>query len=360
MAKKKSFKIEGKHIVGLVALLLVAVLVIVWAIGSNGFKENNPAKWFGGWGQAKPAENELIAVSSDGEAMYAGGTYEMPEGIVYLATPKEYAPSGEIAVTASLSNEYINAEYDWSVSAPAGSTLNANDYITVTPDANGSATAKIKFIRKSNKQLTVKATLRGSDASATCTVDFVYSYLFEEEPYFGEADIDYDIEFTVKMNKTCQGTIALNPEITTLKFELIPEFQDAVRHYVTFDVDFKSYEHEERSYLEYIDEEDSEGYQTAFYSASFVVSYSMFIDGWSDYDEAQQQAIQYAWWTAYKEINEANVNYVNVNAYVYATTYYDGHVVDRSECLDLPYRITGENYGTRVKPSVTLNQNVVF
>ncbi len=60
MAKKAKTRINitGKEIAGFIALLLIASLVVVWAIGSNGFTQNDPRLFFNSWGAAAEAPGD--------------------------------------------------------------------------------------------------------------------------------------------------------------------------------------------------------------------------------------------------------------------------------------------------------------
>ena len=87
-------------------------------------------------------EGEITAYASDGRVLRTNGLYAMPETMVIL--PGATASEKRFTLTAQLSNEYINAEYDWAADwvnpdSDWASSEDVNEYIRITPTYDGSA-----------------------------------------------------------------------------------------------------------------------------------------------------------------------------------------------------------------------------
>ncbi|MCM1440980.1 MAG: hypothetical protein NC131_17530 [Roseburia sp.] len=171
MAKRKTakFKLNKQLVIGIVALLLAAVLVVVWAIGSNGFKENNPVKWSWWGGNAGNGGDELD--NKDNEVVPAGEGMLMLTPRTTLNSPVALAAQTDTktktaTLTASVEpeNGFISS-VTWRASATAITlTQDEENPLKVAVELTGALTetAQITCIVQSFKTVT-----------ATCDVDYI-------------------------------------------------------------------------------------------------------------------------------------------------------------------------------------------
>ncbi len=362
MAKSKVKGGVKAFIAVIVVIVIIAALVITWAIGSDGFKQNNPLKFFNSWGTQKAASDSadnkdktLLAVGSDGEKLTDGSIYEMGRGLTLLTARsldknQEYAPAGEITLNATLSNEYINGVFDWSVSFPDGST--AANYVSVTPIEGHTANATLRFLVPFDKQITVTATLRGTESADTCTVDCLRNVKkCNIGPCFTDFDDLTDYDGSVELGTgTITGDLVLKYAVAFLSDNFVSEFT----RYLNFDVNLTSGCGVSNRAFEF------GTYGGIATPTTESLTYSMFIEGFDDYDQAHKEAIYYAWYTAYCNVNN-NVLVDYEIAYIYKGV--EVAFVSESDLSGINgnmFQISGSSYGSDVSPNVTLNKNVVF
>lgn len=154
----KTFEIEDLE--GQVQLEQVAVTVFIPAV------------------EAKSAN----AVDGDGHAMQAGETYAMPTALSFSSEKLAQAIAAGTSVDVKVSvtvypvdaaNKTVDFSVAWGV-APTNGTKTVTDYVTVTPDSDGSTTATISCKKAfGGDQIIVTATSRDGGCTATCTVTFV-------------------------------------------------------------------------------------------------------------------------------------------------------------------------------------------
>ena len=98
------------------------------------------------------------------EEAASAGVSELSESAYSLTatvTP-EYADQQQFDWTV----QFNNAESEWA----SGKT--ASDYVTVTPAADGAATATVSCSEEFAEPMTITCTVRGYDLTATCSVDY--------------------------------------------------------------------------------------------------------------------------------------------------------------------------------------------
>lgn len=119
-----------------------------------------------------------IATDDNGDPMYGGGSYVMPEGMAFSAAA---STSAETDTSVTLTANYepagtSNKQTNWSVSFknPSSSWANGKtvtDYVTV--ESTGTNTAKVTCVKDFGEQIIVTATSAAdSSVYATTTVDF--------------------------------------------------------------------------------------------------------------------------------------------------------------------------------------------
>ena len=354
-------------VIGCLLLVVIIGLGASWGTGYALTGEANPVNW-------RKAENsdetdksaQIVAFSSDGTPMEQGGSYAMPAGLTYTAKQSEYAPSGEITLTASLDNEYINAKYDWSVNFADPSTTWAADkiatnYVTVTPLTDGGNKAHITYLNAFAEQLIITVSLRGStseSSSDTCTVDCIKAVTMKDPSldctdFSDGACFGIDLEFGV-------GTVQGRVEFDTARLYVYDDFQSAVQDYLTFQISYKSagvvsdekvlkIEPYQGNFIGFLDIKVDGNY--------FYFDYSDFIKDFDTYDDAHKDAIKYAWYHAYAD---KGGNYSNLIMDVDFSYHFQNSKI--SGFAESDYRnccLYGEE-GYYIEPSVTLNKNVAF
>ena len=347
-------------VMAIVVLMGVAYLIIAAFVQ----KEWDPAKWvFSSGNNDKTAS--LLAITADGEEMHAGGEYAMPAAFTIVTAPPSSSPfadKGEFTLVASLSNKYINGSFEFncyfSDDANAWATgTNASDYISVTPVEGSSDKATIKLLDGFGAPIEIKATLKGSDKSATCRVDYLQRIYFNTSDLFSSGDfgdgnyvevgIIYDIG-TVKGDEC---------KVAYCNFMIEENFISKFKSYLKFDVTVKPYAYSSDAVVEFGDtwlkvkEPDSPEWE-----------YSMFIEGFNDFDEQHKNAIYYAWHTAYRAESKESYRYTNLLLDIGLRYIYSGkHVQYLTESdLRIDGPLTGYNYAEDISPDVELNGNITF
>lgn len=139
-----------------------------------------------------------IATDDNGDPMYGGGSYVMPEGMAFSAAASTAAET-DTSVTLTANYEPAgtsNKQTNWSVSFknPSSSWANGKtvtDYVTV--ESTGTNTAKVACVKAFGEQIIVTATSAADPSvSATTTVDF-------------EKKLE-DVKFTLYFNDSVVGS----------------------------------------------------------------------------------------------------------------------------------------------------------
>ena len=139
-----------------------------------------------------------IATDDNGDPMYGGGSYVMPEGMAFSAVASTAAETNtSVTLTANYEPAGTsNKQTNWSVSFvnPSSSWANGKtvtDYVTV--ESTGTNTAKVACVKAFGEQIIVKATSAADPSvSATTTVDF-------------EKKLE-DVKFTLYFNDSVVGS----------------------------------------------------------------------------------------------------------------------------------------------------------
>lgn len=367
-AQKKQVHPLLKAIAFIIVLAVVAYLTASISIGlvKSGKPEWNPVNWKvttpGGTDTGDDGnDNPVIAVGSDGEAIRAGSAYSLrrsaDNGITYLTEAQNnqtYVPDGEIIVTAELSNEYINGAFDWSVDFvdPAAEWAVgkvADYYVSVEPVAGDSTSATLRYLAPFGEQIRLTATLRGSDSSDSCTIDCVKQVTsFSVKSYdtdFGDTNT-FGISIVFGL-----GTVTGNFKFNHGYVAVEEAFRTYVQSYLKFDVAFKTMSF----YADDVTWTDS--YNSGALCECGDVAYSMFIEGFDEYDDAHKEAIYYAWFTAFDKDYDGGSNVVFDINYIYL---YNGATISGfidSDCIGY---LSGSNYGYDIAPNTQLNKNYVF
>ncbi|MDE6597983.1 MAG: hypothetical protein K2K60_05040 [Clostridia bacterium] len=363
----------GRVVVVLLVILFIAGAVCAAGFGSKSdnnkwFKNGDITTWFNSWGKGSAASGSgdsstgaVLAIGSEGEKLTDGSTYAMGRGLTYFTARdytnnQEYAPEGEITLTATLSNEYIKAgAFDWSVKFANGSSewaqgKVANYFVSVTPVEGNSSQAKLKYLAPFAEQIEVTATLRGSSSSDTCTVDCLKPATIKE-PFLCFSDF-YDWLEMEADAELGSGTVTGDFVLRYAAINMTDNFIGALKNYLTFDIEVTYFSLTNQPFAlngNYLATTNHEN-----------LTYAMLIKNFDNYDQAHKEAIYYAWYRAYQ-----NERY-NVTANICIDYIFQGVTVSSGVESDYggtgytPFGISGSCYGADVSPSVTLNKNVVF
>ena len=121
-------------------------------------------------------------VDGDGNFMEAGKVYPMPTAMAFSSEKLAAALASESSVDVKISAtvtplEAANQAVDFSVAwgaAPTNGTNAVTDYVTVTPDSDGSRNATVSCKKAfGSDQIIITVTTRDGGYTATCTVTFI-------------------------------------------------------------------------------------------------------------------------------------------------------------------------------------------
>ena len=238
-----------------------------------------------------------------------------------------------------------------------------SEYVSVTPETDGSLNATVQCLKPFPRQLTLKVTTRDSvQNTASCTLDYI-------KRVNGVKNISSGTDFTDQLYiafnlDMSTGSTTCPFALTQFYFQIADDFQAEVKKYLTFGISFKGYSATDITTNEIKDYDNNvTGYSG---DTEQTIDYNMFIEGFDDYDQEHKQAIYYAWWNAWEGMNKANGNKAFCNLLIDATITqtYQGQVLYTYTENDYvgvtPNYLSGESYGIDLAPNLTLNQNYVF
>lgn len=318
--------------IGVSALLIGATVAagVGSAVGGKPFQNPHIETWFNNWGKHNvdtPSSPALKswgkAIDDRGNEMNAEVTYVMPRGIAFtsqideslISTSNLSAP--EITVSASSSLPFVKPDLDWTVKYPSGAS--ATDVVSITP-ANDKLTAKIKCLEPFEEQLILEVSEHNGDSKATATIDYVKRIADIPEVWF------YKRTEPINQGDDCyidispvMGKGSLTPDLfvdeLTIEFaysSTFGSFFDLVESKLTANLGISEKSNTWGNF-------DLAGSLSTFYETgeSFEFYYRNFIDGYATAPsnllrpdghqatlEDKQNAIKYAWNTAYKEWHE--------------------------------------------------------
>ena len=127
-----------------------------------------------------PGEKTEAVTDGEGNAMVSGKVYNLSPRMLFASTTAENAETAAgITVQATIEPaDADNKAVDWAVSFvnPASewaSGKTVTDYVTVTPESDGSLTATVKCLKAFGEQIKITVTSRdNSAATASCTADY--------------------------------------------------------------------------------------------------------------------------------------------------------------------------------------------
>ena len=201
-----------KWVLTLVAFIVVGVMLAGIILG-----------WFEKSSSAEEQEQAAV-IDGDGNAMDAGMLYRMPEKMTFTAAGSgiplarfgdpEGTPStarAEVRIEAYVVPENANnREVDFSVAWGEGAQRSAElvtDYVTVTPESDGSRVATVVCIKGFGDDIIlITVTTRDGGFQATCTVTFEgapssLKFVYNDTEYSSSSEITVqaNAEYSVKL-----------------------------------------------------------------------------------------------------------------------------------------------------------------
>lgn len=373
----------AKFIAVLIGVAIMAAVVCGCGYASREegkwFRQSDITKWHLWSGGKAPAETEqppdvaadgnttdidgdggIIANTSDGKAMKSGGIYAMPDGMTYDGADAEYISDGELTLYAFLTNEYINAQYDWAVtfSDPSSDWAEGKsvaEYLEVTPTYAGSAYANVRFVQGFSEPIIITVTLRagvGTEMSVTCRVDCMKQAFVDRDSLYVNCDFGESLTLEIGFDYCGEGTVPPRGNdfrIQEYELSLTDWFKASVQRRLNFDVAFKSMIKPDGAWVSLDFTEDT-------LCVDFGdMDYGLFIEGWECYDAEHREAIIYAWYQAYVS-DSALPSYFNLESEIAIRS------TNNFERLSVwnGGNISGSNYGTEIAATVQLNKSGVI
>lgn len=180
-----------------------------------------------GWFEKSPSAEEqeqAAVIDGDGNAMDAGTLYRMPEKMTFTAAGSgiPLAQFGDPEGTTSTARAEVrieayvvpenanNREVDFSVAWGEGAQRSAEpvtDYVTVTPESDGSRVATVACIKGFGDDIIlITVTTRDGGFQATCTVTFEgapssLKFMYNDTEYSSSSEITVqaNAEYSVKL-----------------------------------------------------------------------------------------------------------------------------------------------------------------
>ena len=162
--KKSNVNFVKTFLSTLIVIVLIAATV---AIGffSSGFRNWSQDDWENVWNET------FEALPED-----AGNDPEIEESAISLNMS---ASEGSVSVSATITpSTASNKKVDWALSWKNASSSWANgknvtDYVSVTPDSDGSLTATVKALKAFSEQIILTCTAReNANIKSTCSIDY--------------------------------------------------------------------------------------------------------------------------------------------------------------------------------------------
>ena len=219
-----------KWVLTLVAFIVVGVMLAGIILGW--FEKSPPAE----------EQEQAAVIDGDGNAMDAGTLYRMPEKMTFTAAGSgiPLAQFGEPEGTTSTARAEVrieayvvpenanNREVDFSVAWDEGAQRSAEpvtDYVTVTPESDGSRIATVSCKKAfGDDTIVITVTTRDGGFTATCTVTFEgtpnsLKFVYDDREYSSTEEI----------------TVQANAEYS-VKLQLVGEFGEAGEKFGDFEV----------------------------------------------------------------------------------------------------------------------------
>lgn len=159
-----------KWVLTLLAFILVGVMLAGIILGWFERKEEPPAE--------EEQTEQAAIMDRQGNAMDAAMLYRMPERMAFTSAALTSERSAQVRIEAYVYPENAaNREVDFSLAwgnAPTNGSGNVTDFVTVTPESDGSRVATVACQKAFGEDtILLTATTRDGGYQATCTIAYV-------------------------------------------------------------------------------------------------------------------------------------------------------------------------------------------
>ncbi len=193
--------LSGKAVLAIViaVLIVAAALVTAWAIGSEGFTQNNPLHFFNDWGTATVQPDEPNDDTEKDNISLASYALDKADFAAYGISPQ--ALEAKVITVdfepANTTNKRIGWVCKWKdATSTWASGKNINDYVDFVPAADFGASATLAVKQPFGEPVIVTATSR---ANSALTSSSQFDYVARYDNLWGEGDLvlDYEQEIDV-------------------------------------------------------------------------------------------------------------------------------------------------------------------
>lgn len=220
----KNRKTNGNVANTILSTFIVIVLIVATvAIGffSTGFRNWNKEDWENVWNETfekdpTPEQGGGSVTDENGNELDQTAVNPMPAVLNFTSNALALASGDfiEVIISATVTpTSALNKAVDWSVGWADGSDKSdLSNFLTVTPDSDGSNVASVKCYKPFTKEIVITVITRDGGYSATCTVRYV-GLLSAIDITFDGVQKDTDGAFifdAYDQNRTFTGTMSLS------------------------------------------------------------------------------------------------------------------------------------------------------
>lgn len=190
----------------ILAVLFIGAVVFLGVV-TEGFKNWDTSTWFKKDEEAPLPPVEGSGVTDiDGNELDGATVHALPERMVFYSPSalSSTAQDGISLIAIITPDDADNQLVDWAVVWVETQSGTVTDYVTVTPDSDGSLTAKVKCLQPFDKKIKVVVTSRDNpEAKIECVLDYAQRL----------TDISLNLETktggTVKATTGADGSISM-------------------------------------------------------------------------------------------------------------------------------------------------------
>lgn len=393
---------RSKILTGLTSLFLVVILAA--GVCCTGFASRNESgAWFGnfknlsswhwkddgGKQSDETGEPRAVAVSSNGETLYAGGTYAISDSITFFASDERaqskkasrasvagietdvlVETSGSdaaISVTAGLSSDLMQGEFDWSISYPDSNELAADADTSIAVDEaiglRNADKATVEFWKKRNfnAPIILTVTLRGTDKTATCVLRCFKEVSVRRIDAGVESAEGTPMAFNVYWSRGDGFVYGNKMAIASYDYCVAEDVQPRVQKYVKFPLTFCRGGDGPAGISVPIADVKGMGNNMPLWNEYRPFALDQVISDYNSFDAAHKTAIKYALYMAYKETGGKNFFEVDVRFdYQYTLSMRDpDFYIFRLRSEETTADYNASDFAS-VVPNVTLNKNYIL
>lgn len=356
-----------------IAQILTAIIMILVFFGGvcclGYVSRNTDGEWFKvlnvfawHWKDAPQRIGTAFALNSDGETLYADGSYPMPENMVITAqapTGSDETPTCGAVFKADKAEyeftvQWRNASSDWATGKTTDGYVTLEKVYGETVFGIGALPEKKDRFYLSYKQpfgepMEITAKTKDGQVKKMQVECLRRLNCDVSKTAVGGSDVDDEANLEIKVDYGA-GTVNGVATVKSVYLSLDCEFMDKVKSYLTFDIAFKGYKFSPCANAEYL-EVDSGKY---FVIADGTLKYEMFISGFAEQSQEVKDAIYFAWYKAYTTFGSYSNLLVDFEI---SYTYGGAEAYKLAESDIVGSAVTGDLYGNGLQPN-ELNKHV--